>query len=116
VFYSTYIALFVYFVDAQYKAGRTSSFVSIDKNAGVCANDHSLKSCCEVPTSVTGSFLVDRSGTWNSQSNFSYVLANYGVTMTAAQYTNSTWTSIMTDLSSQMQKIGKKGATRDYAW
>jgi hypothetical protein len=116
IFYSAYMSLFIYFVVTQYAYGTQKSFVSIDKYAGVCVDEKSSTTCCEVPTSVTGSFLVDKSGNWNSQSDFSYILANYGVTMTAVQYTNATWTDIMTNLASQMQVIGKQGANRDYAW
>lgn len=111
-----FLALLIYFIVTAYIAGRTESFISLDKKAGVCKGESSSKYCCEVPETITGTFLADTKGRWNTQSNFSYITNNYAVTVAGLQYTNAQWTDVMKNITAQLQQIGSKGENRDYAW
>lgn len=55
-----------------------------------------MDTCCEVPASITGTYLADNAGTWNTESAFSYVKQIYAVSVTGLTYTNSQWKELMT--------------------
>jgi hypothetical protein len=76
--------------------GRTHTFITLDQNAGVCLDDPSLETCCEVPASITGTYLADNAGIWNTESAFSYVRQIYAVSLTGLTYTNEQWKHLMT--------------------
>jgi hypothetical protein len=89
----------------------------LDKASGVCRDVPGSIECCEVPVAVTGTFLADSTGTWNSEPGFQYHDNLYGASMTALQYTNEEWQIFMKNIQEQLQFIGKtKGANRDFAW
>lgn len=108
--------MLAYFIVNTYIEARTSSFVSLDEEAGVCRGDSGSEFCCEVPQQVTGTFLGDTRGRWNTERGFSYISNAYAVTALGLEYTNAQWTEVMTDISEQLRFIGQKGATRDMAW
>ena len=112
----TYLGLFLYFLISKYLSIRSSSFVSIKSSAGICIDDASSTSCCEVPAQVTGTFLADTTGTWDSEPNFSYILNNYAVNLVGIQYTNLQWKQIMQSIVQQISIIGTLSASRDFAW
>jgi hypothetical protein len=116
VYQLTFAALFVYFVYTAYMDGTTKTFISLDKTAGVCKDDSSTKYCCEVPQTITGTFLADSRGRWNTEKNFSYISNNYAITVAGLEYTNSQWEKVMKDIASQLSTIGSKGENRDLAW
>ena len=106
-----------YFFSTNYIKGRTESFITLDKTSGVCKDEPGSTECCEVPVSVTGYFLADSTGKWNSEPGFTYNDNLYGTTMTALQYTNDEWRRFMKNIQTQLAYIGKtKGANRDFAW
>ena len=113
---AAFLTLLVYFIVTSYNAGRTQSFISLDKNSGVCYGDDSSTSCCQVAQTITGTFLADTSGTWDTQKGFSYVDSNYAITVAGLEYTNAQWTQVMVDITTQLSKIGEKGKGRDLAW
>ena len=122
-------ALAAYFFSTNYIQARTQSFITLDKKSGVCKDDASLdqvlyrllmrvftrnydcvvlqclSQCCEVPMSVTGTFLADATGKWNSEPFFSYTDQIYGVTMTALQYTNSEWKKLMRKIEQDLSVV-----------
>jgi hypothetical protein len=75
--------------------GRIKTFITLDPKSGVCKEDSSLDTCCEVPASITGTYLADNSGIWNTEASFSYVQQIYAVTVTGLSYTNTQWKSLM---------------------
>jgi hypothetical protein len=56
--YGAIIGLFVFFFVFNYTSQLKSTFISLNKNAGVCPATGS-QTCCEVPQVVTGDFLAD---------------------------------------------------------
>jgi hypothetical protein len=111
-----FYGLAAYFFAMAYIDGRTSSFITLDNSSGVCVDDHKSDKCCEVPVTITGTFRASSQGLWDTMADFDFVKNNYMATMSGVHYTNEQWTKIMKNIVSQMQKIGLKGATRDYAW
>ena len=100
----------------QYIQGRTSSFITLDNKSGVCKDIPDSTTCCEVPLSLTGEFLADTSGLWDTEPNFSYIQNSYGITVSGLQYTNAQWAEVMQNITAQLKVIGIKGMNRDYAW
>jgi len=116
VFYQLcFWALAAYFFAANYILSRTSSFITLDNTSGVCKDTGDDK-CCEVPSSVTGEFLADASGRWNTFPKFNYNQNNYDLTLSGVQYTNDDYYKIMGDVNSQVRAMGTRGSNRDYAW
>ncbi len=113
---AAFFALFAYFISAEYYNGRNNSFMTLDKTSGVCIDDASSTSCCQVPQSITGTFLADTAGRWNTFENFSYVANNYAVTVAGLEYTKPQWREVMSNISKQLEIIGSKSVDRDFAW
>lgn len=116
VYQATFIALIIYFIYSAYHDGVTQSFISLDKTSGVCKDDSSSTTCCEVPQTITGTFLADTQGRWNTQNNFSYINNNYAITVAGLEYTNAQWAEVMKNITDQLSVIGLKGENRDLAW
>ena len=108
--------MLIYIIVTSYIESRTKSFITLDKTSGVCKGDSSSKTCCEVPQTITGTFLADTNGTWNTQNGFSYINNNYAVTVAGLEYTNEQWSDVMKNITSQLKTIGQKGGNRDLAW
>jgi len=116
VYQTTFLGLLVYFILTAYIEGRTKSFISLDREAGVCRSSPSDAYCCEVPQTITGTFLADSKGLWNTQRDFSYIANNYAVTVVGLEYTNAQWADVMRNITEQLNIIGDKGMHRDLAW
>ena len=78
--------------------------------------DTSISTCCEVPQTITGTFLADVYGQWNTETKFSYTNNNYAVTTIGLEYTNEQWTQVMQNISAQLAVVGLKGINRDFSW
>lgn len=101
----------------SYQDGRTKSFITLDKTSGVCKDVRGSKTCCEVPNTITGVYLADYTGRWNTEVGFDYVKNVYDVSVAGLQYTNEQWKSIMKDIQKSLYEIGVvRGSKRDFAW
>lgn len=109
-------ALAAYFFTRNYVLNRTSSFISLDSGAGVCKGDSKSDSCCEVPVAVTGEFMVDTNGRWETFPRFNYNFNNYDVKLTGVSYTNEEYQTLMKKISKEVKAIGARGKNRDYSW
>jgi hypothetical protein len=116
IYQASFIALLIYFIYSSYNDAVSNSFISLDNKAGVCKGDKSSTTCCEVPQTITGTFLADTRGKWNTQNGFSYINNNYAVTVAGLEYTNAQWADVMKNITAQLSTIGLKGENRDYAW
>jgi cellobiose phosphorylase len=116
VYKVTFIVLFFYFTYTSYMDGVSNSFISLDKTSGVCKGERGSDTCCEVPQTITGTFLADSRGRWNTQNGFSYINNNYAITVAGLEYTNEQWTEVMKNITAQLSTIGLKSENRDYAW
>lgn len=83
----------------SYVDARTKSFITLDRFSGECADDPSLDTCCEVPASITGTYLVDDRGNWNTEALFSHVKQIYAVSLTGLQYNNEEWKELMNGIN-----------------
>lgn len=115
-YWVVFIGLAVYFFIEGYIEGRTSSFITLDNESGVCIDDEDSTTCCEVPTGVTGQFGADTGGKWSTMKGFSEVRNQYGLTMLGVRYTNEQWSNLMESVDSNVRKIGEKAVLRDFAW
>jgi hypothetical protein len=89
----------------------------LDNTSGVCKGDATSTTCCEVPQTVTGEYFIDSRSRWNTQSNFNYNRAIYGVSMTGVTYTNEQWSELMKTIKNQMYSVGYvRGRYRDFSW
>jgi hypothetical protein len=96
-----FAALGAYLFYVNYNEGRTKTFITLDRLSGVCREDSSLDTCCEVPASITGVYLVDHTGYWNTEPKFSYLNQIYAVSVTGLTYTNEQWKALMTSIKDQ---------------
>jgi hypothetical protein len=96
VYAFAFCGLGAYLFYSSYMDARTHTFITLDPYSGVCLDDPSLDTCCEVPAAITGTYLVDNSGIWNTESAFSYVRQIYAVSLTGLTYTNEQWTQLIT--------------------
>jgi 23S rRNA A2030 N6-methylase RlmJ len=111
------LSLFIYLMVLNYNQSRTSSFITLDQYAGVCVDNLYSTTCCEVPQSITGIFLLDNKARWNTESNFDYQRAVYSITMTGVQYTNEQWFALMRSIQDELYEIGYiRGRYRDFSW
>lgn len=109
-------ALAAFFFTKNYILSRTSTFVSLHANSGVCKGDRGSTLCCEVPKSVTGSFLADAAGRWDTFPHFNYNQNNYNLYALGVKYTNEEYRAIMRKIGLELRVLGARGANRDYSW
>ena len=101
----------------HYAEQRAATFISADQNSGACIDDASSSTCCEIPVSVSGTFLADARNNWNTDKTFSYINGLYYVSMAGLKYTIEDWTKFMLVVQSRLELIGDtKGSLRDFAW
>jgi hypothetical protein len=88
-----------------YVKNRTNSFISLEKEAGECN---------EVSQTVTGDFLSDANGKWNTNSQFKYSLAQYTVSLLGLTYTTEQWKDNMREIESQVLALVSKTDSRGW--
>lgn len=101
----------------NYTNAKNNTFLSEDQGAGVCKDEDGSDQCCEVPFDVSGNYLADTQGRWNTDGGFSYLDQIYGVVLSG--YNAKTWQyqQLMTKIQSQVLYLGQtKGTQRDYSW
>ena len=64
---------------------------------------------------MSGIYLADTTGTWNTFPEFKYTLNAYAVNLLGLTYTTSQWKTVMTDIKQKIAKVGQKSVNRDYA-
>lgn len=102
---------------SEYYRNRTQSFITIEPNSGVCKDDSTLDTCCEIPLTVSGNYYVDTNNEWNTQNKFDLAKQIYSVSLEGIQYTNQKWQSIISILDSKIKHLGLiQGSERDFAW
>jgi hypothetical protein len=127
LYYAALIGIFVAIFISQFVKLRTQSFVSTNVNSGVCDitdwdqfNDQlfltSTDVCCPVPLSVTGTFLIDYDGHWNTEPGFNANHNIYGVTLLGLNYTNKQWKEVMQSISGNVTKLTDRAKKRDFSW
>ena len=85
---------------------RTTSYLSLDITSGDCS---------EVPQTVTGVYLADTSGNWNTMPEFKYTLNAYAANLLGLTYTTAEWKLVMKSIQAQVAKVAGKSIHRDYA-
>lgn len=101
----------------SYQTNRTQTFISLDKTSGVCIDQPKKTTCCEVPQTVTGTYMLDDFDHWNTESGFNYVHQIYSVGLAGLEYTNDYWADIMKSVDSNIKEIGyTRGRFRDFSW
>jgi hypothetical protein len=94
-------------LQSGYKKNRTTSFISLDKDAGECT---------EVPQTVTGEFICDANGNWNTNSRFKFALSQYSVNLLGLEYTTDQWKENIQAIESEVVKLVAKASQRDFSW
>lgn len=112
----TFWALASWFFATSYLEARNSSFITLDSSSGVCKDDSSLGECCEVPITITGTYITDTAGRWDTFDGFNYNQNNYALQLVGAQYSNSEYVSRLRSIAVETSTIGQRGLSRDYAW
>ena len=106
-FYVGFIAIGIYFFVQNYQTNLNTSFVSLDNTSGICS---------QVPQDITGDFLADTNGNYDSSPNFQYQSAVYALNLIGLYFTDAQWKDAMTNVSKALTAVGKKGIDRDLAW
>ena len=106
-FYVGFVAVGIYFFIQNYESNLTTSFISLDNTSGICT---------QVPTDITGNFLADNKGNYDSSTNFQYQNSIYSLELIGLHFTDSQWKKAMTNVSKALTDVGKKGVQRDLAW
>lgn len=107
----------VYLFITEYQKNRTESFISIDPKSGVCKDDSSSSTCCEIPLTITGDFMLDSNSSWNTEKNFDLVDQIYLFSLEGLQYTNEQWSEIVKSIDVKVKDLGlTRGSKRDFSW
>lgn len=76
----------------------------------------SREKCCQVPNTISGTYLIDYDGNWNTEAKFVSNHNIYGVTVLGLNYDNKSWTEVATNISVQLSALAKRASTRDLSW
>eukprot|EP01035_Chromulina_nebulosa_P018737 gene18737-24502_t len=119
VFIFTILTRYVFKVAVSEEIGgkRLAFMISDPSLDGITGAYYSGSSyCCEVPVTITGTFLADTSGTWDTEPDFFYARSAYSMTVAGLSYTNDQYKTVLTSISKKLRRIGSKAVNRDYAW
>ena len=106
-FYVGFIAIGIYFFAQNFSSSKASTFISLDNSSGICT---------QVSRDVTGNFLVDSSGNYDSSPNFQYENSIYSLELIGLHFNDSQWNTSFTNVKNALTVVGKKGVQRDLAW
>lgn len=95
-----------YFIASQYITSRETTFISLDRSAGVCE---------EVPLSVTGTYSVDSNGHWIGNSLYNPSDAYYSFEMSNFIKKVAQYESIISDQKVSFAALGAVGKLNDLA-
>jgi hypothetical protein len=110
IFQGTFIGIFLYLCYNGYESNKSTSYLS------PASNSHSSENCDSVPITITGTYLIDSSGYWQGDSNFSYENALYSLEMQSIALTSSGYEGILGDFESSLSSIGTKMSNRTLSW
>lgn len=102
-----WVSLFTYLVYTSFTNGKTSSFVSLEKNVGICS---------EVLYSITGQYNLDNYGYWENDEL--YLSSHALMSLDMKSYTASTqnYSYTMNSFAERYKNISKKSMYRDLAY
>lgn len=100
------LALFCFFIYSGYSSGMTQEFMSLQSDAGDCS---------EVAAPITGSFLADFNGHWESNAKFDYSLAIYRFDFQALTVTTAQFYRVVQYIESKMAAFGSLGKKENLA-
>jgi len=72
--------------------------------------------CYEVPAVLTGTYIADKNGYWNTESKFDESLAVYQLDFIGTEVTQEQYTATMTAFEDSVKYLGEKSAVRDLSW
>ena len=98
-----FLIMAVCLFQSGYVKDRTNSFITLDKTAGDCS---------EVTQTITGEFLSDANGKWNTNPSFKFSLAQYTVSLLGLTYTTEQWAENMKEIESNVLKLVSKTDSR----
>jgi hypothetical protein len=61
------VTMFFLFFGYCYDGQLNSTFLSVDPSAGICPSTGDDTGCCELPQALSGTYLIDTSGHWNTE-------------------------------------------------
>ena len=102
------LALFVYLAYTGFISGKNQKFMSLESSAGDCTT---------VQTPMTGEYLIDRKGLWETSPHFSYTEAMYKFVFTDFIGDRNQFTQMLNDSFTQLQFYGHlHAANNDLAY
>jgi len=108
IFNLVWWAVFLYFIITAYQSGVTDTYISFDEESGDCS---------EVPFTVTGNYLADSSGHWESNKKYNDATALYEADFLSFESTNAQYKKTFAEtISNELNEIGNVGKYRDLAW
>lgn len=87
-----------------YESSISQQFMSLESNAGNCES---------VQSPVTGEFLADANGNWQSNPDFDYTLAIYSFDFQAFSTSLTEYVMAMQNLQSLMNELGRVAMTQN---
>lgn len=101
-------SIFIYFVSTSYISGVTDTFISLDSSSGDCK---------EVPFTLTGTYLADKSGHWENNKNFDDSSAIYRAEFLSFESSTKHYKYLIeTEIGGRFNQVGEIGKYRDLAW
>jgi len=111
VFYIlAYLVALIYFTYSAALDDSNRSFLSVE------FMDNNDISCVQLPLSVTGNFLIDRSGFWSTENGFLGNESVYTVSFTGSEINNDEYLLVMAKFTDALKELGNRASKRDMAW
>ena len=111
VFYiASYLVLLIYFTYSGALDESNRSFLSVEYM------DNNDITCEELPLTVTGSFLIDRSGFWSTETGFLGNESIYTLNFIGSEINSDEYLDVMAKFTDELKELGDRASKRDMAW
>lgn len=94
----------IFFLYQGYSAATTQAYMSLDESSG---------SCDSVPNEISGTFLADQLGMWESNSNFQESQATYELNLKGLSISESQYDAMMNNIKDAINEVARDAPMRD---
>lgn len=102
--YFVWTGSLLYFFYSGYIASTSQDYMSVDSSSG---------SCKYIPKEISGTYLADNKGLWDSHVNFRSSRASYEFTVKSLAVTNREYSAMMDDIERAIMEVGQGALQRD---
>ena len=105
LYYSTFVILLIYFTVVGIQSATAVAFLSLQ-------GSNADQTCVDKPQSITGTFLGDYTGKWETDKDFRYNSSLFSIQFSGSSLNNDKFAGIFQKFAASMAIFGQQGTSR----